>query len=105
MEICKCGENTFHKIFFDNKTKPKYNNFNHVTVISRSTQQKTLALVFKTKLFVRVILQRSRDSSRRSQVFLKIGVLKNIAIFTGKRLYQGLFSIKLAASDLSIIPT
>ena len=32
-----------------------------------------------------------------SQMFLKIGVLKNFAIFTGKQLYWSLFLIRLLA--------
>ena len=35
--------------------------------------------------------------SSRSQMFFKIGVLKNFAIFTGKHLWRNLFIIKLQA--------
>ena len=37
------------------------------------------------------------DGSSVSLKFLKIGVLKNFAIFTGKHLYWSLFLIKLQA--------
>ena len=39
----------------------------------------------------------SRSRSSRSQIFFKIGVLKNFAIFTEKRVCWSLFSIKLQA--------
>ena len=45
------------------------------------------------QLFVFYSLLRTRSRSSRSQMFLKIDVLKNFAIFTGKRLcYEFLFN-------------
>ena len=40
---------------------------------------------------------KNRSRSSRSQIYFKIGVLKNFAMFTGKRLCWSLFLIKIQA--------
>ena len=62
--------------------------------------RKMLALVFKIKPFVGVILKQRPDRSSRSQVFLKIVTLKNFAIFTIKCLRQSLFLKKPVSESL-----
>ena len=44
------------------------------------------------------IYNKATCRSNRSQMFFKISVLRNFAIFTGKHLYWSLFLIKLQAS-------
>ena len=55
---------------------------------------------FVEYIFLETPLMRMHRSSC-SQIFLKIGVLKKFAIFTGKHLCWSLFSIKLQACNLT----
>ena len=59
-----------------------------------STCERILFDVDKYKNFAELLAQLVSRRSSRLQMFFKIGVLKNFAIFTGKRLYQSLFFIK-----------
>ena len=52
-----------------------------------------------------LVFIKNRRRSSRSQMFFKIGVLKNFAIFTGKHLRWSLFLIKLQAFRCSPVNT
>ena len=51
------------------------------------------------KISVMGVISTTSIKSRRSQMFFKIGVLKNFAIFTGKDMCKSLFLIKLKACN------
>ena len=60
----------------------------------------SLQCILKTR-YLRIYLDKlNLNRSRRSQMFFKIGVLKNIANFTGKHLCWSLFLIKLQAYEI-----
>ena len=60
----------------------------------------TNAFRFFRRVYKRFFWQGYRSS--RSQMFFKIGVLKNFAIFTGRHLFWSLFLIKLQALGLQL---
>ena len=51
------------------------------------------------KISVMGVISTTSIKSSRSQMFFKIGVLKNFAIFTGKHMCKSLFLIKLKACN------
>ena len=61
------------------------------------------ALIFMTSQILKFMEHQKHNNlgSSRSQMFFKIAVLKNIANFTGKRLYWSLFLIKLQVLKLN----
>ena len=68
------------------------NHFRKITVLNNQTN------FSHTKFDINLVKLRSSPS----QMFLKIGVLKNFAIFTGKHLCWGLFLLKLQAQGLQL---
>ena len=70
------------------------------TCLNKPTDRKTRNFISITNVFHGIFrdfqkLNLSEHSSSRSQMFSKIGVLKNFIIFTGKRLCRTHFLIKL----------
>ena len=53
-----------------------------------------LPRTISTEMSIINVLQGAKQKSSRSQMFFKIGVLKTIAIFTGKHLWETCNSIK-----------